>query len=187
MRKACFLDRDGVLIEEENYLSDPEKVRLCHGAAEAIRALRAAGYAIVVVSNQAGVARGYFKIESIASVEAAIAALLAKEGVSVDAWHYCPHHPKGKIPEYSIDCDCRKPAPGMLLKAAKEMGLDLSASMMIGDKLSDVEAAFNAGCQKAALVRTGHGLEQDLSSPLAARSILTDDILDAAKKLLAAK
>ena len=184
LRKACFLDRDGVLIEEENYLSDPEKARLCKGAGQALLRLREAGYALVVVSNQSGVARGYFTMKEVEAVQSRIAELLAKEGASIDAWYNCPHHPKGKVEGFAIDCECRKPNPGMILRAAKEMSLDIASSILIGDKLSDIEAGLNAGCKACALVLSGHGSEQDLNADAAKKAILASGIDEAASKLL---
>jgi D-glycero-D-manno-heptose 1,7-bisphosphate phosphatase len=156
-RPACFLDRDGVLIEEVNYLASPGQVALIKGAAEALRKLRAAGHVIIVVTNQAGVAKGYFREDIIPAVHSRIHELLADGGASVDGFYYCPHHPSGKVREYSVECSCRKPEPGMILRAASELNVDLASSFMIGDKISDLEAAANAGCRAAALVRTGHG------------------------------
>ena len=185
LRRACFLDRDGVVIEEENYISDPGKVRLCEGIAPAIKALQAADYLVVVVSNQSGVARGLFTMKALEAVQARVEKLLRAEGVVVDAWYNCPHHPKGTVPEYSIDCDCRKPRPGMLLKAVKDLSLKIDRCLMIGDKTSDIEAGFNAGCRTAALVMTGHGAEQNLSATILKRAIIADNVSDAVDKLLA--
>ncbi|MDD3118389.1 MAG: HAD family hydrolase [Victivallales bacterium] len=157
MNKACFLDRDGVVIVEKDYLRDVSQVELETGAAEAIRQLKQHGYLVIVVSNQSGVARGYFSEEDVRAVNARIDALLAAEGTAVDDWFFCPHHPQGKIPAYTRQCDCRKPGTGMLLQAAQKHHIDLSASFMIGDKLSDVATGRAAGCAAAVLVRTGHG------------------------------
>jgi len=182
LKKACFLDRDGVLIEDRNYLSDPADVRLCPHVPEALRLLREHGFLLIVVSNQSGIARGYFTVEDLRRVEARIAGLLAEQGVLLDDVFYCFHHVKGVVPEYAVECTCRKPKPGMLLEAARKHGIDLKESLMIGDKVSDIEAGFAAGCRAAALVRSGHGAEQDLSAfPQAADS---PDILSAVRKLL---
>ncbi len=164
MKKACFLDRDGVVIEDANYLSDPEQVRLIPGAADAIRALHDAGYAVVLVSNQSGIARGYFTTDDLKRVEQKINQELEAAGAvsPFDGIYYCPHHKKGIIPEYTADCGCRKPKPGLLLRAAADLNLDLSRSFIIGDKASDGNAGFNAGCSAAVLVRTGHGPEEVL-------------------------
>ncbi len=186
MNKACFLDRDGVVNEEVNYLHEPEKVKLCTGTVEAIKLLRQHGYKVIVISNQSGVARGYFSVEELKSVEARLNELLAEQGVSIDATYYCFHYPEGSIPEYAKDCDCRKPKPGMLLQAAKDFDIDLSSSFMIGDRISDLEAGFNAGCPACALVRSGHGAGQDLSKIKNGGTALdTAEIYDAVCKLLA--
>lgn len=185
MNNAFFLDRDGVIVEEEHYLSDPAKARLCPGCADAFRRIHRAGFRIIVTSNQSGIARGYFTFADVAAVERRIEELLAAGGAPLpDAWYYCPHHTKGTVPEYVRDCDCRKPRPGMLIRAAEEHGLSLPGSVMIGDKLSDIRAAFAAGCRSAALVMTGHGLEQTIE-PLEQDYLVADNILDATEKLLA--
>lgn len=184
MNNAFFLDRDGVIIEEEHYLSDPAKVRLCPGCAEAFRQISAAGFRIIVTSNQSGVARGYFTFAEIAAVERRIEELLTGAGAPLpDAWYYCPHHTKGSVAEYVRDCDCRKPRPGMLIRAAEEHAISLPSSVMIGDKLSDLRAAFAAGCRHAALVMTGHGSDQT-PEPLEYDYPVADNILDATGKLL---
>lgn len=149
LREAVFLDRDGTIIEEVNYLSRPEQVALLPGAAGAIGAWNAAGVPVVVVTNQAGVARGYFPEARVGEVHARLSALLAERGARVDAYYYCPHGP-------ADGCGCRKPAPGMLRAAARDLRLDLSRSWVIGDKPCDAEAGAAAGC-RAVLVRTGHG------------------------------
>lgn len=185
MNKACFLDRDGVLIEEENYLSDSAKVRLCPRVPEALRLLRAAGYKLILTSNQSGIARGYFTVEQLHAVEEKIAVLLADEKAALDGIYYCFHHVSGSVAEYAIDCECRKPRPGMLLRAAQDFDLDLPGSFMIGDKTTDLEAGFNAGCLSGALVRTGHGAEQDLAAlPRDCFAVDAPDILSAARALL---
>ena len=157
-RDAVFLDRDGTLIEEVNYLAHPEQVRLIPGAADAVRALNAAGVLVVVVTNQAGVARGYFPEARVAAVHAHLSALLAEHGARVDAYYHCPHHPTAGLGRYRVDCDCRKPKPGLLLAAARELDIDLSRAWMIGDKPCDAGAGRAAGC-RTLLVRTGHGRE----------------------------
>jgi D-glycero-D-manno-heptose 1,7-bisphosphate phosphatase len=164
-REAVFLDRDGTLIEEVNYLSAPEQVRLISGAADAVRRLNDAGLLVVVVTNQAGVARGYFPESRVAEVHAHLSALLAECGAKIDAYFYCPHHPTEGIGAYRVACECRKPRPGLLLTAARELGIDLSRSWMIGDKLCDASAGEAAGC-RTLLVRTGHGrdLPNDVST-----------------------
>ena len=183
MRQACFFDRDGVIIEEADYISDPSLVRLCPFAGDAIRAMHDAGRLVIVVSNQSGIARGYFTEADLRAVEARMNELLAEAGVKIDAAYYCFHHKKGIVPEYAIDCDCRKPKPGMLLRAAKDLDIDLAASFMIGDKESDLEAGLNAGCRGVALVRTGHGVHQNIEK--IPQAVDVGDVLTAAKELLA--
>lgn len=162
MYKACFLDRDGVLIEEEDYLCDPARVRLCSGAVEAIKLAHSVGRKVFLISNQAGLAKGKFKMEDLNAVHAKVEELLAEQGVALDGYYYCPHHAKGIVPEYTRECPCRKPGPGMILKAAEEHDLDVKNSFMIGDRLTDLEAGVNAGCSAVALVRTGYGETQEL-------------------------
>ncbi len=156
--KACFLDRDGVLIKDVNYLSSPDQVQIFSESIRALKILQENQYKIIVVTNQAGVARGYFSESSIFKVHEEIDRQLLMYGLKIDAYYYCPHHPEGKVEEYSINCDCRKPMPGMILNAVQDFNLDLSNSFLIGDKLSDLLAAKNAGCT-GLLVETGHGKE----------------------------
>jgi D-glycero-D-manno-heptose 1,7-bisphosphate phosphatase len=163
-RKAVFLDRDGTLIEEVNYLAHPEQVRLLPGAANAVRELNNAGILAIVVTNQAGVARGYFPESRIAEVHSRLTELLAEHGARIDGFYHCPHHATEGAGEYRVECECRKPKPGMLLTAAREWDVDLARSWMIGDKPSDAEAGIAAGC-RAILVQTGHGT--DLSNAVA--------------------
>ncbi len=153
---AVFLDRDGTLIAERNYLCRPEDVVLLPGAAEAVGRLNRAGFRVVVVTNQSGVARGFFGLEQVDRVHRHIDRLLARHGAVIDAYYVCPHHPAAGEPPWRRDCACRKPKPGLLLQAAAAMHLDLSRSFMIGDKLADVEAGRAAGCRPI-LVRTGYG------------------------------
>lgn len=155
-RPAIFLDRDGVVIEDAHYVGSPDRVRLLPGAAESIAALNRAGWPVVIVTNQAGVARGLFPAEAVGVVHTHLAALLASYRARVDAFYFCPHHPDGEVEAYRAACDCRKPRPGMLLRAAGELGLDLAASWMVGDRVSDLEAGAAAGT-RTILVRTGYG------------------------------
>jgi D-glycero-D-manno-heptose 1,7-bisphosphate phosphatase len=143
-RPAVFLDRDGTLVEEVPYLHDPGRVALLPGVA-ALGGLAAAGYALVVVTNQAGVARGLYDEAAVEAVHRRLAELLAGIGVRLDAVLHCPHHPEGTVPGYARACRCRKPGPGMLEAAAGRLGLDLPASWLIGNHPSDVGAAQAAG------------------------------------------
>ena len=156
---AVFLDRDGTIIEEVNYLRDPAEIRLLPGAAEALRIIQEY-YPLVIITNQAGVARGYFDEQRLRQIHRHLGLLLAEEGIRLAGIYYCPHHPEvGRFP-YRQDCQCRKPKPGMLQAAARDLALDLAKSYTIGDKLSDIGAGKNAGT-KTVLVRTGYGKEQE--------------------------
>lgn len=156
MKQAIFLDRDGVINEEVNYLSDPEQLRLIPGAAEAIAQLNESGLFVIVVTNQAGVARGYYPEAQIEVVHRALVHLLAQAGAHIDRFYYCPHHPtEGRLP-YRVECDCRKPKPGLLLQAAQDFDLDLTRCFVIGDNYSDVALSQSTGC-RTVLVLTGHG------------------------------
>jgi D-glycero-D-manno-heptose 1,7-bisphosphate phosphatase len=165
---AVFVDKDGTLVENVPFNVDPGKVRLLPGVLDGLQLLRDAGFRLFVVSNQAGVALGRFARDALGAVEARIDALLARGGVSVDAYAWCPHHPRGTVAEYAAACACRKPQPGMLLDLAARHGLALDRSWMIGDILDDVEAGHRAGC-RAVLVdrggetewRSGPGREPD--------------------------
>jgi D-glycero-D-manno-heptose 1,7-bisphosphate phosphatase len=145
--KAVFLDRDDTLIEDPGYISHPSQVKLLPGAAAALAQLRKMDFRLVVVSNQSGVARGIITEETLAQIHHTLEKLLADEGVYLDAIFYCPFHPDGVVPKYRIESDLRKPAPGMLLNAAKELGIELSRSWMIGDSYRDIEAGRRAGCK----------------------------------------
>jgi D-glycero-D-manno-heptose 1,7-bisphosphate phosphatase len=160
LRPALFLDRDGVVIEEVGYLSDPEQIRLTPGAGHAIASVNQAGIPVVVITNQAGVARGYFSEEQVATVHARLDEMLARFGAKIERYYFCPHHPKHGIGPYAIECECRKPQPGMLLQAAQDLGLDLASSILVGDKACDIEAGQTAGCCTI-LVRTGYGREYE--------------------------
>jgi D-glycero-D-manno-heptose 1,7-bisphosphate phosphatase len=153
-RPAVFLDRDGTLVEEVPYLHDPERLVLLPGVGELARPA-ASGYALVVVTNQAGVARGLHDEAAVAAVHRRLGALLAGEGVRPDAVLYCPHHPEGTVAAYARTCRDRKPGPGMLEAAARRLGLDLAASFLIGNSPADVGAAVAAGVTPL-FVTTGH-------------------------------
>lgn len=170
-RPAIFMDRDGTLNEEVGYLHRPEDVVLVPGAAEALARLNALGVPVVVVTNQAGIGKGRYGWEEFEEVMARIREILARAGARMDGVYAAPHHVRG-IGEYQHpDHPDRKPNPGMLLRAAEELGLDLARSWMIGDKELDLGAGRNAGC-KVALVRTGYGAQVDGSlADLVARDL----------------
>ncbi len=156
MKLAVFLDRDGVINEEVNYLSEPEQLRLIPGAAEAIARLNQAGLPVIVVTNQAGVARGFYPEAQIEVVHAALSHRLAPAGAHIDRYYYCPHHPSEGLPPYRVECNCRKPKPGLLLQAAQDFDLELRRCFVIGDNRSDIALSQSAGC-RTVLVLTGHG------------------------------
>lgn len=160
--KAVFLDRDGTIVVERGYITVPEAVELIDGVAASIARLRAAGWRVFVVTNQGCVAKGMITEEELGVIHFRMVSLLSEGGAQVDGIYYCPHHPEGDLPQYAQECDCRKPRAGMLERAAGEHGLDLSACIMVGDTMRDVEAAHAAGA-RAVLVRTGHG-EQTLAA-----------------------
>jgi D-glycero-D-manno-heptose 1,7-bisphosphate phosphatase len=155
---AVFLDRDGTINEEVGYLDRIEKLRLIPGAAEAIRLINESGMKAIVVTNQSGVARGILAESFVAEIHARLRKMLRAEGAFLDGVYYCPHHPSEGLGDYLRTCDCRKPAPGLLLRAAEELQLDLTRSYMVGDTLKDIEAGTRAGV-KGILVRTGYGKE----------------------------
>ncbi len=158
--RAVFVDRDGTLIEEVGYLDRLERVELYPWTIDAIRALNRSGFRTVMVTNQSGVARGFFTEEVVASVHEHIAALLAAGGAHIDAYYYCPHHPDGKIDRYAVRCECRKPARGLVDRAVDELQVDPAASFVIGDRWLDVELAHAVGA-RGILVRTGYGLTEE--------------------------
>lgn len=173
-RRAVFLDRDGTLLEEANYIAEIERLVFFPFSADAVRLLNRAGFAVVVITNQAGIARGIVEEPFVAEAHAAISARLAEAGARVDAYYYCPHHPQGIVEPYRRACDCRKPQPGMLRRAAQDLGLDLPASFVVGDKLTDVEAGRAAGA-RGVLVRTGYGRKEEA---LRDRKVQPDAIVD---------
>jgi D-glycero-D-manno-heptose 1,7-bisphosphate phosphatase len=161
--RALFLDRDGVVVRDDE-TPGPRALEVLPGAAEAIRAARAAGFRVIVVTNQTAVARGTMTEEDVRAEHERLGAALAREGAVIDAFYFCPHHPSATRAEYRVACDCRKPRPGMLLAAAKEHDLDLAASVMIGDRASDVAAGQRAGC-RTILVESGMHLAPPIESP----------------------
>ena len=155
-RRAVFIDRDGTISEEIGYVNHPSRYRVFAYAAEAVKLLNEAGWLAILITNQAGVARGYFTEDVIGAVHDLLTQELARGGARLDAIYYCPHHPSvGELP-YRFDCDCRKPKPGLIRRAAHEFDIDLAGSWMVGDRYSDTELARNAGA-RAALVLSGYG------------------------------
>jgi D-glycero-D-manno-heptose 1,7-bisphosphate phosphatase len=156
MNRAVFIDRDGTISEEVGYINHPSRFRVFPYAADAINRLHESGWLAVLVTNQAGVARGYFSEDMITTVHSHLEQELARQGAHLDAIYYCAHHPSVGEPPYRFDCDCRKPKPGLILRAAQELDIDLNRSWMIGDRYSDIELAHNAGV-KSAFVLSGYG------------------------------
>ena len=158
--KAVFLDRDGTLIVNRHYGSDPDEIKLLDGVVEGLVALREAGYKLFLVSNQSGVARGYFDERTVARMHDRLQKMLDRHGAALDGLEYCPHHPEGVAPPYAVECSCRKPAPGMLRRAARKHGVNLSASWMVGDIEADIEAGRRAGARTILV-----GTETSLTPP----------------------
>lgn len=179
LKKAAFLDRDGTIIRDAHFLDDPDKIEIIPGAVEAVKTLRNAGFEIVVLTNQSGIARGYFGRETVEKINGRMVEMFAEKGAEISAVYYCPHFPGGSVAEYSIGCSCRKPEPGMAIKAAKELGIDLANSIVIGDKASDVKLAKNIGA-RGYIVRTGVGAQTEAENP-ELREFAFDDILQASK------
>ena len=152
--KAAFLDRDGVINLDSGYVHRWDEFVFAPGAIAAMRDLQAAGFALIVVTNQAGIARGYYSAQQFETLTAQMLRHLEGEGVSITAVYHCPHHPGGSVPALSVECDCRKPAPGMLLTAAREHGVSLANSILIGDKPSDIRAGQAAGVGRVYMVES---------------------------------
>ncbi len=177
-----FLDKDGTLVEDVPYSADPARVVLAAGAADGLPRLAAAGFRLAVVSNQSGVARGYFPEDALKGVEARLGELLRDIGVSLAGFFYCPHHPAGTVAGYAVRCACRKPAPGMILAAARELGADPRACWMVGDILDDVEAGRRAGC-RTVLVDNG-GETEWVPGPFRGPHARVRDLAEAADVIL---
>lgn len=173
MRRAVLLDRDGTIIQDRDYLADPAGVELVSGAAEALRAFAAAGHALVIVTNQSGIARGLLTEADFSAVQRRVEELFAAAGVIFDGVFHCPHHP-----EYTGPCQCRKPALGMYHAAARRLGLDLGSSVFIGDRLSDVLPATALG-GRGYLVATGYGAREAQALP--AGAIAARDVAEVAR------
>ena len=144
-RKAAFFDRDGVLNVDKSYLYKIEDLEWINGAKEALAYLTQKGYTIFVVTNQSGIARGYYTVDDMNKLHEFMAQQVAAAGGKIEKFYYCPHLPEGKIAEYAVECDCRKPKPGLILRAFEEYGIDKDAAFLIGDKPRDVESAEAAG------------------------------------------
>ncbi|HXD87561.1 MAG TPA: HAD family hydrolase [Urbifossiella sp.] len=182
MTPIVFLDKDGTLVENVPFNVDPARIALCGGAAEGLRALAARGFRFAVVSNQSGVARGYFEESDLVAVHQRLSELLDASGVNLAGFFYCPHHPAGAVARYARACACRKPAPGLLLDALRELGGDSRDCWMVGDILDDVEAGARAGC-RTVLIDNGNETEWQ-AGPHRVPDIRAKDLTEAATLML---
>jgi D-glycero-D-manno-heptose 1,7-bisphosphate phosphatase len=184
MRRAVFLDRDGTLIEESGYLDRLERLEFFPFSVDAVRVLNRAGFATVIITNQAGIARGIVRESFVAAAHRHIADRLEAGGAKIDAFYYCPHYPDGVVAQYRTACDCRKPQPGLLRRAAKDLDLDLARSFVVGDRWHDVAAGQAVGA-RGVLVRTGIGLAEE-ATPQAGTvpAAVVDNLMDAAAWIL---
>ena len=162
MRKAVFIDKDGTLIKDVPYNVDPELIELSSSCIEGLFTLQQAGYRLVVITNQSGIARGYFSESALKPVQHRIEEIFRAYALHLDGFYYCPHHPGGTIAEYATECTCRKPMPGMIKQACEELSIDANGSWMIGDILNDIEAGNRAGC-KTILLDNGNETEWIIS------------------------
>lgn len=178
-RPAVFFDKDGTLVHDVPHNVDPTLLRLTPGACEAIHCLRDAGFALVVVTNQSGVARGLFPAAALNPIRSELERLLK---ISFDGFKICPHHPRGTVAPYAVACTCRKPRPGLLLAAARDLGLDLARSWMIGDILDDIEAGSRAGC-RTVLVLGGGGETEWSFGPHRTPTLIAHDLAEAARQI----
>lgn len=184
---AVFLDRDGCVNVEDDHIRSIEQFRLYPDTLESIRKLNRAGFLIVIITNQSGVARGYMTEELVGEVHKLMLTWFDEADVRIDAVEYCPHHPDGAVEKYSIKCDCRKPAPGMLKRAAARLDIDFSRSYVVGDKISDIELGPVTGA-KAIMVKTGFGEREAgkiRNSDHLAPDFIADGIKDAVDWILA--
>ena len=184
LRPAVFLDRDGTLNIDAGYLDRKERLMLFPWSLDSVRLLRRAGYAVVVVTNQSGVARGMIEEGFVEEVHQIIQSRLADVGEALDGHYYCPHEPSASIEAFRVDCECRKPKPGMVTRAARGLGLDVEKSVVVGDKWSDIRLAKQAGA-RGVLVRTGYGRSQEKSPEdgLSADAVV-DTLMDAVNWIL---
>jgi D-glycero-D-manno-heptose 1,7-bisphosphate phosphatase len=185
-RPAVFMDRDGTISEEVGYVNHPSRYRVFPFSAEAVRLLHERGWLAILVTNQAGVARGYFTEDLINEVHGVLQEELDRAGARLDAIYYCAHHPSVGRPPFRLDCDCRKPRPGLIRRAAEEFDIDLAKSWMIGDRYSDIELAHNAGV-RSAFVLTGYGRgEWEYQRPdwKHEPELIAENLLEAVRKIV---
>ncbi len=175
--KAVFLDRDGVINKEVNYLSDPDDFDFIEGSIEALRILRNKDFMLFIITNQSSIARGYFTEEILSKIHHKMKITLKNEGVTLDKIYFCPHHP-----DFTGPCECRKPNPGMILKAKNQFNIDLSKSYMVGDTLNDIKTGKNANCITV-LVLTGYGKEEQKKIDQVKPNFVFQNLLDFAKNI----
>jgi D-glycero-D-manno-heptose 1,7-bisphosphate phosphatase len=186
MRRAAFLDRDGTVIEEVGYLNRLDRVAFFPWSIDAIRVLNDAGLAVVVVTNQAGVARGYFDEAFVRETHAFIDRRVRAGGARVDAYYYCPHHPDGRVEAYRRVCECRKPRPGMIHQAARDLDLDVPGSFVVGDRWLDITFG-QAAATRTVLVQTGYDVVADgRPDGTTPPDFVADNLMDAAAWILTA-
>ena len=186
LRPAVFLDRDGTINEDVGYLSELSHLTLYPWAIDAVRLLNRAGYLVVMVTNQGGIGRRMIRPEFVGELHAVIDARLAAGGAHVDGWYFCPHHPEALIEDLRAACSCRKPAPGLLLDAARDHGIDLARSWIVGDKWSDIQAGQRTG-GRGILVRTGWGvIEEGVRPEGQAVEAICDTLAGAVASILSA-
>jgi len=173
MERAVFLDRDGTIIEDTGYISECDKIKFLPGVSKAIRLLNENGFRVIVITNQAGVARGYFTEETVKEINDYVQKSLAKQEAFIDMIYYCPHHVEGIIKEDRKECYRRKPNPGMIVKPVGEFGIDLKNSFVIGDKISDIEAGHRAGC-KTILLDSESPLNKEKESTMISNYVASD-------------
>ncbi len=164
MKPAVFLDRDGTILDELGYVTPASTIVVYPWSTDSIRLLKRAGYAVVIITNQGGIGLGLYDHAFVNATHDSLTRRFADAGAEIDAWYYCPHHPEAVVEEHRGVCRCRKPAPGMLEDAARDLGLDLSTSWVVGDQWRDIELAHRAGC-RSVLLRTGHGAAQETAWP----------------------
>ena len=175
--KAIFLDRDGVINKEVSYLSNPDDFKLIEGSSEALRILKDLGYFLIIITNQAGVARGYYTEETLKEVHNKMIQILKQNSIELDDIFYCPHHP-----DFTGACNCRKPNPGMILQAKDKYNINLKDSFMVGDTLNDIETGLAAECQTV-LVLTGYGIEEKKKINNIIPDFIFPNLLEFAKNL----
>jgi D-glycero-D-manno-heptose 1,7-bisphosphate phosphatase len=185
MTAAIFIDRDGTINEDKGYIGSPDDLIIYPWAAQALRLINLSHYKAIVITNQSGVARGFYTEDALGSIHQRLTDELARQGARLDAIYYCPHHPQIGTDHYRQSCECRKPRPGMLLEAARQYDLDLSSCFVIGDKATDINLAAHVGA-RSALVLTGYGRRTLASIEDDCRpDVIAENLLEAVEMILA--